>query len=171
MPSRTGRVVLGLTMAAIGGASLGLGFFRPWVLPPTVLGLSGPALAASLGLALLFPGVVLSVFSIRRVPESAPIVPAHVAFVTRTPRPMPLPPERVAAPERRAPTRKPEESDAKAKLDDEIRELTKQINKAGILLATGQISRQGYASYVEDLKKKRGDLEASRVRIELHRVE
>jgi hypothetical protein len=170
MSPRTGRVVLGLAMAAAGGASLGLGFFRPWVLPPTVLGLSGPALAASLGLALLFPGVVLSVFSIRRAPEPAPIVPAHVAFVTRTPRPLPMP-ERPAMPARRASAPKPAEDPAMAKLDEEIRELTRQINKAGILLATGQLSRQGYASYVEDLKKKRGDLEASRVRIELHRVE
>jgi hypothetical protein len=170
MSSRTGRVALGLAMTGMGGTSLGLGLFQPAILPGTLLGLPAAAVAVSVGLALLLPGVLLSLFSIRRVPQAASVVPAHVAFVTRTPRPAALP-ERPVLPARRAPTRKPEEQAAMTRLDDEIRELTRHINRAGVLLATGQLSHQGYASYVADLKKRRGDLEVSRVRIELHRIE
>lgn len=170
MSSRTGRVAAGLALAGMGGASLGLGVFQPPMLPRVVFGMPGAALAAAVGFSLFLPGVLLSLFSIRRAPEAAPVVPAHVAFVTRTPRPIAMP-ERPAVPARRASVRKPEEEAAMGKLDEEIRELTRQINRAGVLLATGQISHQGYASYVADLKKKRGELEVSRVRIELHRIE
>ena len=170
MSFRAGSAALGLAMTGIGGISLGLGLLRAAVVPATVLGTSGPALAGGVGFTLVTGGVILSLFSLRRAPEPPAIVPAHVAFVTRTPRPIPIPDKPAAPPAPRAPVRKPEEDAAVTQLDDEIRDLTRQINKAGILLATGQISRQGYASYVEDLKKKRGDLEASRVRLELHRV-
>ena len=161
----------GLAMTGVGGIGLGLGLLRAAVVPATLLGVSGHALVSGLGFSVLVSGILLTLFSLRRAPEAPPIVPAHVAFVTKTPRPVAIPerPPAPAAP-RALPAHKPQEDPAMTRLDDEIRDLTRQINKAGILLATGQISRQGYASYVEDLKKKRGDLEASRVRLELHRV-
>lgn len=159
-------MAVGLALATLGGAGAALAFAAPGLLPGVPV-----ALAAAGGFLLVTAGVLVAVLSFRKTPEPVPVIPAEVAFVTRTARPI-LAPERVTLPAgRRVSTRRPEEQEAMARLDDEIRELTRQINKAGVMLATGQISHQGYASYVGDLKKRRGDLEASRVRLELHRVE
>ena len=159
-------MAFGLALACVGGAGAGLAILAPRLLP----GVSVP-LAAAGGFLLVAGGALLAVLSFRQAPEPVAVVPAEVAFVTRTARPI-LVPDRVVLPAaRRVATRRPEEQEAMTRLDDEIRDLTRQINKAGVMLATGQISHQGYASYVGDLKKRRGDLEASRVRLELHRVE
>lgn len=170
MSSRTGSVVGGLAVAGLGGFGMTLGLLRSPLLPPHLGSAPAHALTSVAGFLLLVGGMLLAVFTFRHVPEPAPVIPAHVAFMSRQAQP-------IAAPERVAVRRKPAPSRARtakeqatmSKLDEEIRELTRKINKAGVMLATGQISHQGYASYVEELKKQRGALEASRVRIELHR--
>ena len=170
MSSRTGSVAGGLTLAAAGALLLALGLLRSPLLPPGLGGgITGPAAATVVGFVLAMAGAILSIFTFRHVPEQAPVTPAHVAFMTRTPRPIDAP-ERVHMPPRIAPRpRSSKEQATMTRIDDEIRDLTRKINKAGVMLATGQISHQGYAQYVDDLKKQRGALEANRVRIELHR--
>lgn len=54
-------------------------------------------------------------------------------------------------------------------IDSKIREVTREINKAGVMLATGKLSRDGYSQYVDDLKKQRGDLEAAKIDLEMKR--
>lgn len=159
----------GVAVAGLGAFSLGLGLLHSPLLPETLGGMSGAALASVMGFVLVIAGIMLSIFTFRALPEQAPVIPAHVAFMTRTAQPLPMP-ERIVIPARRPGPARPVESQRQmSRLDEEIRELTRKINKAGVMLATGQISHQGYASYVDDLKKQRGKLEASRVRLELHR--
>ena len=170
MSLRKGSAALGLALTGIGGLALSLALMRSPLFPEAVVGASGHALGSGAGLGILVAGVILTIFSFRPSIEQAPIVPAHVAFASRTPRPIDMP-ERVCLPTpRAASSRAPADEAAVSRLDDEIRDLTRQISKAGVMLATGQISHQGYASYVSELKKRRGDLEASRVRIELQKA-
>lgn len=150
------------------------------------VGSVGPFLAIAGGLLLCVFGVIL-VLMPGRVEGPAPSVPAHVAFNQKAavrplsesllpPRPVPaaasatapaLPPHKPLAPVPPTPrNREP----SLAQLDDEIQELTRKINKAGVMLATGQLSTQGYQHYVGDLKKQRGKLEATRVKAELHKA-
>lgn len=170
MSRRAGSVAGGLALTGCGACALSLGLLRSPFLPTSVFGAPGAGLVSAAGFLLLVAGLVVSLFSFRSAPEQLSIVPAHVAFRTRAPRAISSP-EKVALPAAR-PRVRSREPGAEAvvnRLDDEIRELTRRINKAGVMLATGQISHQGYASYVEELKKQRGELEAKRVRIELHR--
>lgn len=159
-------------VAAVGAFSLALGFLQSPLLPDALVGLPGWSIAIVVGFVLVLSGVMLAIFSFRHREEEAPITPAHVAFVQKAPKPVAAtPPVKRAAPvvaagPSRPGVRSPEDV-ALVRLDGEIRELTRAINKAGVMLATGQISEQGYAHYVEELKQQRGVLEADRVRLEM----
>lgn len=170
MTSRTGQVLSGLGMMGAGGAGLAIGLFQPTLLPERILGLPSVVLADAAGATLVLLGVVVFARSLRAAPAPPTVVPAHVAFVNRAPRAVATPEPPAKPVPRPAAGRAPRraESAEMTKIDEEIRELTRRINKAGVMLATGQISRQGYASYVDELKTRRGALEASRVRLELH---
>lgn len=159
----------GLAITGCGAFALSLGLLHSPLIPSMILGAPGPGVVSVSGFAFLFAGLVVCFISFRSTPEPVSIVPANVAFNSRAPRPNNSP-EKVVLPAMRprARAREPGAEAAVNRLDDQIRELTRRINKAGVMLATGQISHQGYASYVEELKKQRGELEAKRVRIELH---
>lgn len=170
----------------LGVAAVGAGVLRPAFLQGGLAGTPLWALVLAGGGVLSLIGGITLVIALRRTDEPEPEVPAHVAFNSRMTIPDEFaPPARPAAgaspagaaaasgarlpapapvQQRRVP---PPRADI-AKIDIEIRELTKKINKAGVMLATGQLSQQGYLAYVEDLKRQRGALEAQRVRAELH---
>jgi hypothetical protein len=79
-----------------------------------------------------------------------------VAFTSRSAQAIEIPSTDASA---KAPPPVSRESD----LDAQIRELTRKINRAGVMLATGKLSEKGYTKYVDDLKRQRGILEADRV--------
>lgn len=184
MRSRTkGHAAVGGVTAALGVCAALLGVVRPaWALG-TFLATPVWALLLTVGFVLLLAGGCTIVFSFRPLPAEADVVPAHVAFNSRmnapsivpsgfaSPAPMMANGERASSrldlPA--APTQKrvaPGRTDL-ADIDVQIRELTRQIGKAGVMLATGQLSQQGYLAYVDDLKRRRGNLEAARVKAEL----
>lgn len=179
MARGTAQVGAGMTLAAAGLFVTIAGLLGTSLLPD--LGpIAGWQLATVLGFVLLLAGALLAVFSIPREEAPVPLVSATEAFASkrRTPLAPPVPapiatPRRLAAPQPTAPSPPARAMDAQTlamfRLDEEIRDLTRRINKAGVMLATGQLSTQGYALYVEDLKKEKGQLEASRVTIELRR--
>lgn len=182
MRSRSsGHVAVGGVSGLVGAVSLVAGFFRPALLEGALMGTPLWTLAITCGLVLTITGGMILLFTMQKREEPQPQVLAHVAFAQRmvapsiVPRPVPAPPRQAPAPsaarlpqpssvaqQRVAPPRNDLTS-----LDAQIRGLTRQINKAGVMLATGQLSQGGYLAYVEDLKKQRGSLEAQRVRAEL----
>ncbi|HUR68082.1 MAG TPA: hypothetical protein VM370_02465 [Candidatus Thermoplasmatota archaeon] len=192
-PRSSGHIVVGGASAAIGAACLVLGVMKPAALRADFLATPLWALAITSGLVLALAGALILVFTFRKPEELAPEVPAHVAFNSRMtipdivphlaglPRaaadspPAPAPAAasvpaaaaRLPAPAPVHQQRLAPRSDDLAAMDAQIRELTKKINKAGVMLATGQLSQQGYLAYVEDMKRQRAKLEAQRVRAEL----
>lgn len=155
-------------MTAIGTVALSVGLARASFVPD-VASLPGWSVATISGFVLVLGGIMVAIFSFRTVHEPAPMRSATDAFNSRTaqPLPEPLPPPRRAEPVvPAAPRALDARQTALARLDEEIRELTRRINKAGVMLATGQLSDEGYAQYVEELKRQRGALEASRVKLE-----
>lgn len=159
------HLAVGGFLAALGASSLAVGALAPGALPAHVLAMPGPTLALVVGGVLVVGGLLVMALAYRRVEPELTIVPAHVAFSSKSharEEEVPLPARRAA----RAPTAVPPEI---ASLDAQIREITREINKAGVMLATGKLSRDGYAQYVDDLKRQRGDLEAARIDIELKR--
>lgn len=179
MSSRSGgHAAVGVVSLALGTVCLTLGIWRPSWLGGAFLSLSTPALLMVAGSVLALSGGLVLLFFIRQEPEPEPEVPAHVAFYTKMEKPR-LVPEPAPRPgvKRRAPamaaTPTPGASPKAAvdsemeQIDAQIRDLTRRINKAGVMLATGQLSQGGYVAYVEDLKKQRGKLEAIRVHAEL----
>lgn len=159
-----GHVLTGATFGTLGAAALLMGLLPAPSVPAQVWGVEGPLLFEVVGGVLLAGAVLLIAFSAKRVEEPVPIVPAHVAFASKNiarPLEAPEPTHRPKA----APSLPPE----LASLDQKIREVTREINKAGVMLATGKLSREGYAQYVEDLKKQRGDLEAAKLSLEMRR--
>lgn len=182
-PRAFGSVAGGCLVALVGAGMLTLGLVGQDALG-AVAGLSGAAWAVLGGVVLLLTGLLLALFAFRPQEEPLDMMPAHLAFSTRmvvapsalepalAPVPAPAPGPRAApqAPARaayaQAPLPRPS-APMPPGLDEEIRELTRQISRAGVLLATGQLSDQGYAQYVGDLKRRRAELEARRVRAEL----
>lgn len=188
----TSHAAVGSVTAVLGLAALVATIVRPeWSFAP-FLGTPAWVLLATAGAVLLLAGGCVLGFSFRPPPEEADFVRAHVAFNSRmsvpsavlsaAPTPMPRPiaalspppaPAARAQPARLpAPTPSPSQRVPPIKadvrdLDAQIRELTKNISKAGVMLATGQLSQEGYLAYVDDLKAKRAKLEAQRVRAEL----
>lgn len=168
------QAMTGMVVAALGLIALAAGLSRS-PLHPDVLTLPGWQAATIEGFVLLTAGLFVSAFSFGKVPDPVPSVTATVAFASRhvaatepileraarTP-----PPIAEVRPERPVQPMDPQAL-ALFRLDEEIRDLTRRINKAGVMLATGQLSEEGYAHYVEDLKKQRGSLEASRIRLQM----
>lgn len=164
--SHRAQTLMGQTCGALGFIGLVLGMSRAAAFP-TVLGTPGWLLVTASGGALLGVGLIAWGLARRQRPEAGPEVSATQAFSRRMAaraddvlahqavRPVPA----GVAPGAGEPER--------VRLDERIRELTRRINRAGVLLATGQLSHEGYARYVEDLKRERGELEASRVQREL----
>lgn len=179
-PRRSGYLRVGATSTTLGVAVFGTALVRPGFLQTYLAGTPLWALALAGGGALALVGGTTLFLSLRQTEEARPEIPAHVAFNSK----MRIPDEfealmpcrtamstnraRLLSPavpqQRRVPPLRPD----LAKLDVEIRDLTKKISKAGVLLATGQLSQQGYLAYVDDLKRTRGSLEAQRIRAELH---
>lgn len=160
--------VLGLTCGALGTFGVILGLSRSPIVPP-VGGVEGWVIATMEGFILLLAGILITVFSFPRAAETTDIVPAMVAFASRAPRESLEPRGQMY----RAPVATPMAAEARdpqsrkmSALDAQIRDLTRRINKAGVMRATGQLSDVGYARYVADLKRQRGELEASRVKLE-----
>lgn len=165
--------VFGMASAALGTISLSVGLARADLLP-ALFGLDGWMIATGGGFFLLVVGLMVAISSVRGEEEPEPLISATVAFSQRALQVIPMPDPRpmgAPGPIARAPARGPlgPRELAMFRLDEEIRDLTRRINKAGVLLATGQLSNQGYAQYVDDLKRQRGNLEATRVRLELNR--
>lgn len=180
MPSRSsGHAAVGIGSGTLGAVLLGAGIFRVGPLEGSLAGSPYWVLALVAGAVLMLAGTLILVFSFRREEEVLTTVPAHVAFVSRMnveevlPTPVARGPggsgssARLPSPQAPAQRRLAPARDDIASLDVQIRELTKKINKAGVMLATGQLSQQGYLAYVDDLKRQRAKLEASRVRAEL----
>lgn len=157
-----GHVVSAAVLGTAGAGLLVAGVSRAPVLPASVWYVSGGTFASVVGSVLLAGAALLLVFSVKKDPEPAPSVPAHVAFTSKPiHRPLEAPdPVHHARPTRAVPREL-------ADLDVKIREVTREINKAGVMLATGKLSREGYAQYVDDLKRQRGDLEAARMSLEM----
>lgn len=179
---KVSNLTAGLVLATLGGVSLTLGLVRVPFLATSVGGLPAYGLASLAGVVFLLSGTLFMVFSVRTPEVEAEILPAHVAFMSRsnaavqeelrqlaaTPKPKPTTTPAAAAVAAK-PVQVDPEQVAMDRLNREIRELTRAINKAGVMLATGQLSDGGYAQYVEELKKQRGTLEADRLRIELRK--
>jgi hypothetical protein len=176
-----GHLSVGFGSVGLGAVALAVGMFRGGGLEAPVAGMPLWAFLLTAGAVLSFVGAMVILFAARGEEEVSTMVPAHVAFHSRmsVPEVFPTPlragetggtvapgarlPAPVAPAQRRvAPVR-----EDMASLEAKIRALTRKINKAGVMLATGQLSREGYLAYVEDLKRQRATIEAQKVRIEL----
>lgn len=157
--------MFGMLLASLGTFGVAAGLARAAFIPD-VGGVEGWMLATGVGFAFLVVGAIQVAFSLRADEVETGIVPATVAFNSRTAQPLPpSEPRRVARPAAK-PASDPR-GQALHRLDEEIRDVTRRINKAGVMLATGQLSDDGYAKYVDELKHERGQLEARRVKLEL----
>jgi hypothetical protein len=166
-PPSPARISIGILLGAAGAALLVAGLMRAPFLGAAGGPATGPVAADVVGGVLLFVGLLVSLSQTR--PRGPPVsVPAHVAFNSRAPQRPIVPPLR-AEPVAREATPADDHHRALAKLDEEIRAVTKRINKASVMLATGKLSNEGYKSYVEELKRQRGELEVSRVQLELRK--
>lgn len=161
-----------LSLALVGGGAFALGLFVRFEFSLGALEVQpGPIIGAVVALGAL--GV--AVLELKQPAEPEEVVPAHVAFLAPPPRTAESPPalvERVEAPTMPRPPPPPlpaltPDEVRKRTLESEIRDLSKQINRAGVMLATGKLSEGGYTQYVEDLKRRRGKLEADRLALEL----
>ncbi|HET6405027.1 MAG TPA: hypothetical protein VFH78_10295 [Candidatus Thermoplasmatota archaeon] len=173
---------MGATSALVGVALMAAGIARPAFASGSFLATPAWAFLLTAGGVLGVAGAVILVLATRVQPEEPDIVPAHVAFQSRmsvqplTPMPTPaggrMVSEERARPRLQAPAAPiqrrvgPSREDIDG-MSAQIQELTKKINKAGVMLATGQLSQEGYLAYVDDLKRQRGNLEAAKVRAEM----
>ncbi|HLE97562.1 MAG TPA: hypothetical protein VI997_09350 [Candidatus Thermoplasmatota archaeon] len=127
-----------------------------------------PAAVGGAGLALMGATIVAKSL-LYRPPPPAPRA-AHLTFYERARHAVPPPsakdprPVQLAASPSRPPT---DEERHMAELDREIRDVSRQIDKAKVMYGTGKLSREGYVAYVRDLEAKRGTLEAKRAHIQL----
>lgn len=173
-----GRAIVAGLFVGTGAAAAAVTVLRPGVLAASAWDLRSVAVAASGTIALVL-GFVLFARAFQPAPAPAPSVPAHVAFNSRVSvDPMALPQREpmAARPTTRlsttsAPALGTPRPGAAALADDpeeQIRELTRKINRAGVMLATGKLSGEGYAKYVEELKKQRSSIEASKATREFY---
>ncbi len=133
--------------------------------PQFILGAYGIQPVPIVGAIFFGLGFVMMTATLKPRDQSPVTIPAHVAFMGRTARADPLV---AAAPTPAAAPSTPTKRDsAIARLDEQIRELTRDISRAGVMRATGKLSDDGYLHYVDRLKKKRADLEGARVEHEL----
>lgn len=122
----------------------------------------------ALGALLLLSGLLILAVGLRKPEPQLTIPPAHVTFYQQVKREVPIPEAHTAT---ASDTLEPmDASDLELhRLDVQIREVSRKINKATVMLGTGKLSDEGYKRYVEDLKAERADLEAARVKIEMAR--
>jgi len=160
----------GAVMVALSGGLFVAAFYPGW--DPSVVwngaipdvGLSRLALATSslvgvgLGFHLMTLGGAAAPVRRAAAPRTAQVVEAEL-FVDEEP----------SAPSAPAPAPAPltRKEAALASLDAEIKVITRKIGKARVMLATGQLSKEGYVHYVKGLELKRAELEKSRVRTEI----
>lgn len=167
------RAIVAVIFVGAGAALVASGALRPgaFSLGP---GLLGSASAPVLGAACLGVGAILFARAFTKRPGPAPLVPAHIAFSTKQ-NPLIEPPlldrstrapRTTSAPPLGRSAARPASDDAEGHIQD----LTRKINRAGVMLATGKLSSEGYAKYVEDLKRQRTALEAATMRRDLRKV-
>lgn len=161
MARRTGRVIFGAALTLAGTALAIEAWVNPSQFPFDVRIAWGAAGALYLlGLTIAFTG--------RRGPQPEASIPAHIAFASRTAQDL-VPAPRAARPA----TARPQVTDphlvALQGIDEQIRDITRRINKAGVMLATGKLSGDAYTKYVNELKRQRGALEADRVHLEIRK--
>lgn len=154
-----GRASLAVFLVGAGGTALAAGFLGLSFVPASVAGVSGPAAADVLGGVLLLLGVVVGTRAWVKDEAPAPSIPAHVAFSRRQEQPL-------VAPEVKKPQPRAAKPAGLIEIDEQIREVTKKINRASVMLATGKLSDAGYVRYVDALKAQRGSLESERVKKE-----
>lgn len=152
------RAFLAALFLGAGSAALGSGFLGIAAVPARIGPVPGAVVFEVAGGVLLILGLVVAMRAFEKPDGPLPSVPAHVAFTQRQVQPLVAPPRpapRVAKPASPA-----------SEIDEQIRECTRKINRAAVMLATGKLSNEGYARYVETLKKERGQLERERVKRE-----
>ncbi|MFA5861711.1 MAG: hypothetical protein WDA16_08445 [Candidatus Thermoplasmatota archaeon] len=164
---KPGRAAIAGVLVGVGAALGALGLLRPGAVT-FGRGAIGAALLPTVGITSLLLGFLLFAHAFRGGNDPAPSVPAHVAFARKANPTIDLqPPERPVTVTRKNTNAPPlGRSSARPAGDDaeeQIRELTRKINRAGVMLATGRLSGEGYTQYVEGLKHQRGVLEAARV--------
>lgn len=162
-----GHVLTGAVLGSVGAALFVAGLLRAGFVDVMIFTVPGSTLAMTVGGVMLAGAGLVLAASIRPDLGPEPSVPAHLAFISKPIAHEVEPPELVH-PKRRVEahgTLPPEV----LKLDTRIRDITREINKAGVMLATGKLSREAFVQYVDDLKKQRGDLEATKIDLELHR--
>jgi hypothetical protein len=167
-PRSAGKVFLGTATLLAGGFVVWAALTRADAFPPKMGPLSMVFVLEVIGATLGACGLVVIVGGLRKRDEPEASIPAHVAFLNRNSTPLVAPPKNVKANERYVPDLDPHQR-ALMRVDTEIRELTKRINKAGVMLATGKLSREGYAAYVDELKRQRSNLETDRVHMEMRK--
>lgn len=155
-----GRAWLAALLISAGGAALAGGFLGLAFVPPSIAGFSGPVVADIAGGVLLLVGLIVATRAWAKDEAPAPSIPAHVAFSRRQEQPM-------VVPDIKKPTPRATKHAGLIEIDDQIREVTKKINRASVMLATGKLSDAGYTRYVDALKTQRGSLESERVKKEL----
>lgn len=123
-----------------------------------------------LGVLVLSFGLATLLLGLRRPEPELSIPPAHVTFYQQTKRDIPIP-EISYKPAAAMDELEPMGADdfELHRLDVQIRDVTRKINKATVMLGTGKLSDEGFKRYVEDLKSERANLEAARVKIEMSR--
>lgn len=161
-----GHVLTGATLASVGATGLVAGAMGSAALPAAILRIPGGTFAMTVGGVLLGGGLLVLAFSRKKAPEPEPTVLAHVAFASRQHAAPEEPPPQVARPRRASAL---SQAPPVSQIDLQIREVTKEINKAGVMLATGKLSRDGYVQYVDDLKRQRSELEAAKMDVEMQR--
>lgn len=128
-----------------------------------------PAVAVAASMAVL--GVAIAVKELSRKPPAPGPKPATTAFLERQRHALPTPPKHVepTPPTAAAPATTPPPDLAAsapvADIDAQIQDLSREIGRARVMYGTGKISGEGYRAFVEDLEKRRGDLEARRARL------
>lgn len=130
---------------------------------PSILVLGAAVIFLLLGLLAL-----LQLF--RGAPPVADIPLAHETFYERNKQEYepPMPPAASPAPRALDRLEPVNEADLEIHaLDLQIRELSLKINKATVMLGTGQLSQEGYRRYTDEVKSEKADLEAKRVRLEM----
>lgn len=146
---------------------LGFGVLVAAVLGPLPKGALWPTVGLGAFMAVL--GVAIAVKELMRPPPPPAPKPATQAFLEKQRHALPTP-KRMETPT--AAPRAPDVAEAAPvaptpveAIETQIQDLSREIGRAKVMYGTGKLSGEGYRSYVADLEKKRGDLEARRARL------
>lgn len=110
-------------------------------------------------------GVAIAIKELLRPPPAPGPKPATQTFLEQQRHALPVPRQLEPTP---APPEAPPEAPPTGPLveiETQIQDLSREIGRAKVMYGTGKLSGEGYRSYVSDLEKKRGDLEAQRARL------